>query len=112
MIQVVLVVSTRLSRSETYRQKEAGFDPTRRRLMKKDSLSAKSFRMEPPSSRFVGATIGNTGLLAYDMCFTDSIVELRRELITGTDMSSCFCEVRNTKFAKLRIPVVVNPISN
>jgi type I restriction enzyme S subunit len=44
----------------------------------------------------VGATIGNTGLLAYDMCFTDSIVGIE----TGTHGGNRYVELflRNQKY--------------
>jgi type I restriction enzyme S subunit len=44
----------------------------------------------------VGATIGNTGLLAYDMCFTDSIVGIE----TGTHDGNRYVELflRNQKY--------------
>jgi type I restriction enzyme S subunit len=37
----------------------------------------------------VGATIGNTGILAYDMCFTDSMVGIE----TGNDFGNRFVEL-------------------
>lgn len=37
----------------------------------------------------VGATIGNTGLLAYDMCFTDSMVGIE----TGTEIGNRYVEL-------------------
>lgn len=44
----------------------------------------------------VGATIGNTGLLAYDMCFTDSMVGIE----TGSEVGNHYVELflRNEKY--------------
>ncbi|WP_404791379.1 restriction endonuclease subunit S [Altericista sp. CCNU0014] len=54
------------------------------------SKAFSSFEFSAPLSviAIVGATIGNTGLLAYDMCFTDSMVGIE----TGNEISNRYIE--------------------
>ncbi len=50
---------------------------------------SKKFQKGTAVIAIVGATIGNTGLLGYDMCFPDSLVGLE----TGTDEGNRYVEL-------------------
>lgn len=65
-------------------------------LNEKGLAVSKQFPKGTTVIAIVGATIGNTGLLAYDMCFTDSMVGIE----TGTEEGNRYVEffLRHKKF--------------
>jgi type I restriction enzyme S subunit len=59
--------------------KEGGFVSSHTQTLNEDGLNvSKMFSKNTLVIAIVGATIGNTGILAYDMCFTDSLVGINR----------------------------------
>ena len=55
--------------------REGGYILTHRQTLNDDGLSvSKMFSSGTVVIAIVGATIGNTGILSYDMCFPDSLV--------------------------------------
>ena len=67
----------------------------RQTLNEKGLLVSKLFPKGTVVIAIVGATIGNTGILSYDMCFPDSLVGMN----TGTESGNIFLEyfLRNEK---------------
>jgi type I restriction enzyme, S subunit len=65
-------------------------------LNEKGLAVSKTFPKGTAVIAIVGATIGNTGLLAYDMCFTDSIVGIETGSYEGNRYVELF--LRNEKY--------------
>lgn len=69
---------------------EGGWVTAHRQTLNERGLAvSKRFRKGTAVIAIVGATIGNTGLLAYDMCFPDSLVGME----TGTDSGNRYVEL-------------------
>jgi type I restriction enzyme S subunit len=74
-----------------------GWIRTHRQTLNDRGLSvSKKFPKGTVVVAIVGATIGNTGLLGYEMCFTDSLVGIE----TGTEVGNRYIELylRNKKY--------------
>ena len=69
---------------------EGGWITMHKQTLNEKGLSvSKKFQKGTVVIAIVGATIGNTGILAYDMCFTDSMVGIE----TGDEISNRYIEL-------------------
>jgi type I restriction enzyme, S subunit len=69
--------------------REGGFIKIHTQTLNEEGFKvSKMFSKNTVAIAIVGATIGNTGILAYDMCFTDSIVGIE----TGVDYSNFYVD--------------------
>lgn len=69
---------------------EGGWITSHRQTLNDKGLAvSKNFPKGTVVIAIVGATIGNTGILAYDMCFTDSMVGIE----TGDEISNRYVEL-------------------
>jgi type I restriction enzyme S subunit len=69
---------------------EGGWIESHRQSLNDRGLAvSKKFPKSTAVIAIVGATIGNTGLLTYDMCFPDSMIGIE----TGTEEGNCYIEL-------------------
>lgn len=69
--------------------REGGLISNHQQTLNEDGLSiSKMFPTGTVAIAIVGATIGNTGILAYDMCFPDSLVGIQ----TGSEVGNIYLD--------------------
>jgi type I restriction enzyme S subunit len=69
---------------------EGGWITTHKQTLNEKGLAvSKKFSKGTVAIAIVGSTIGNTGILAYDMCFTDSMIAIE----TGDEVSNRYVEL-------------------
>lgn len=80
----------------------------RQTLNDKGFAVSKKFPKNTAVIAIVGATIGNTGLLAYDMCFPDSMIGIESGTLGGNRYIELYLrhkkrEIRNASYASRRL---------